>query len=297
MSSYKSGFVSIVGRPNVGKSTLINQILGEKVAIVSDKPQTTRNTIRGIYTRDGFQAVFLDTPGIHKPKHKLGKYMVDAATGSLAGVDVVFYMVDSLASFGPGEEFIIKALASCKTPVFLLINKIDKLEKEKLFQLIEFYLSKYKFAEIVPVSAATGENVERLLEVLEKYLPPGPQYYPDDIISDQPEQILLAELIREQILRKTHDEIPHSCAVTISQMEEREGGKLYIGANIYVERDSQKGIIIGKNGAMLKEVGTAARREIERLFDCGVFLDLWVKAKKDWRDNEFLLKDWSLKPE
>ena len=295
--SYKSGFITIIGRPNVGKSTLINRILGQKVAITSDKPQTTRNTIRGVYTRENMQAVLLDTPGVHKPKHKLDKYMMDSVKSSLDAVDIIFYMVDVQSTYGLGEEFIIKNFANRGIPVFLILNKIDTIEKEALFPLIEMYAAKYDFAEIFPVSAVAGDNLERLLDILPKYLPEGPQYYPEDTVSDQPEEVLVAELIREQILVNTHEEIPHSCAVTVSQMEERPGNMLYVGANIYVDRDSQKGIIIGKNGSMLKTIGSSARREIERLFGCGVFLDLWVKAKRDWRNNEGLLKDWSLKPE
>ena len=295
--SYKSGFITIIGRPNVGKSTLLNCILGQKVAITSDKPQTTRNTIRGVYTRENIQAVFLDTPGVHKPKHKLDKYMMDSVKSSMGAVDIIFYIVDVQSTYGPGEEFIIKSFANRGIPVFLILNKIDTIDKETLFPLIEMYAAKYNFAEVFPISAVSGHNLDRLLEILPKYLPDGPQYYPEDTISDQPEEILVAELIREKILSNTHEEIPHSCAVTVSQMEERPGNMLYIGANIYVDRESQKGIIIGKNGSMLKTIGSSSRREIERLFGCGVFLDLWVKTKRDWRNNEGLLRDWSLKPE
>lgn len=294
---FKSGFVAVIGRPNAGKSTLVNKIIGEKVAIVSEKAQTTRNTIRGIYTDDEMQAVFLDTPGIHKPKYRLGKYMVEAAQNSMEGVDVIFYIIDSSLTFGRGEEFIIETLKDKQTPVYLLVNKIDLLEREKLLPLLAELSSKMNFKEIIPISALSGENITHLLDVLKKELPEGPQYYPEDMVSDLPEQILVSELVREQVLLLTRDEVPHSVAVTVSQMEERQNGKLYIYANIYVDRESQKGIIIGHKGEMLKRIGMGARREIEKIFACSVFLELRVKTKKDWRDNEMLLKDWALTPE
>lgn len=289
---FKSGFVTLFGRPNAGKSTLLNQILGRKVAIVSDKPQTTRNVIRGIYTNEDMQAVFMDTPGIHKPKHKLDRRMMEAAHSSLSGGDLVFYLVDATAEFGGGEEYILKELAKANLPVFLLLNKTDLLKREELLPLLDFYRHKFPFAEMVPISAATGENISLLLELLPKYLPAGPRYYPGETYSDQPEQLLLAELVREQVLAATEEEIPHSTAVTISEIAERQDNLLYVAANIYVERDSQKGIIIGKKGAMLKKIGSQARKEMEQLLGCPVYLDLYVKAKKDWRNNESLLKDW-----
>lgn len=288
----RSGFIAIIGRPNAGKSTLLNRILGQKVAIISDKPQTTRNSIRGIYNSPDMQAIFVDTPGIHKPRHKLNERMMAASNAAMADSDIVFYLVDATASFGSGEEYIIKELASCKCPVFLIINKIDLILPEQLLPMIAAYSTHFDFTEIVPISASTGESVDRLLKVIEEYLPVGPRFYPEDIVSDQPEQLLISELIREQVLHATRDELPHSVAVTISAMEERPGDKLYIEANIYVERDSQKGIIIGKQGQMLKNIGSGARREIERLLGCSVYLELHVKAKKDWRNNERLLKDW-----
>lgn len=295
--TFKSGFIAVIGRPNAGKSTLVNKIVGEKVAIVSEKAQTTRNTIRGIYTDSRMQAIFLDTPGIHKPKYRLDKYMVEAAQGSMEGVDVIFYLIDATLPFGKGEEFIIESLKEKKTPVYLLVNKIDRLERDALLPLLSFLSSKMDFREIIPISALSGENVKHLLEVLYRELPEGPQYYDEDTVSDLPEQILAAELVREQVLLLTRDEVPHSVAVTVSQMEERQNGKLYIYANIYVDRESQKGIIIGKGGSMLKSIGSGARKELEKIFACPVFLELRVKTKKDWRDNEMLLKDWSLKPE
>ncbi len=294
---FHSGFVTLIGRPNVGKSTLLNQIIGHKVAIVSDKPQTTRNTIRGIYNGPEMQAVFMDTPGIHKPKHKLDERMMETARSTLAGGDVVFYLVDHTQPFGKGEAYIIRQLAQLKQPAFLLLNKIDLLAPEQLLPLIDFYRQKYDFAEIVPVSAAKGENVPRLLTVLHQYLPPGPPLYPPEMSSDQPEQLLLAELIREQVLLGTEQEVPHSTAVTITELEERENGLLFVAANIYVERESQKGILIGKKGAMLKKIGQGARREMERMLACPVYLELRVRAKKDWRNNERLLRNWDLERE
>lgn len=290
----KSGFITLIGRPNVGKSTLLNQMLGHKVSIISEKPQTTRNVIRGIYDSPTMQAVFMDTPGIHKPKHKLDQRMMEAAQNSLAGGDLVFYLVDVNATFGAGEEYILRQLAEAKLPVFLILNKIDLLSEAQLLPIIDFYQHKFDFAEIVPVSAKSGDNIERLLQVLEQHLPEGPRFYPSGTISDQPEQFLMSELLREQVLSATEDEIPHSTAVTIAEIEERSENMLYVKANIYVERDSQKGILIGKRGAMLKKIGTDARREMERLLGCRIYLDVRVKAKKDWRNNERLLRDWDV---
>ncbi len=292
--TFKSGFITLIGRPNVGKSTLLNQMLGHKVAIISEKPQTTRNVIRGIYDSPTMQAVFMDTPGIHKPKHKLDQRMMEAAQNSLAGGDLVFYLVDVNATFGAGEEYILRQLAGAKLPVFLILNKIDLLSEAQLLPIIDFYRHKFDFAEIVPVSAKSGDNIQRLLQVLEQHLPEGPRFYPSGTISDQPEQFLMAELLREQVLSATEDEIPHSTAVTIAEIEERSENMLYVKANIYVERDSQKGILIGKQGAMLKKIGTDARREMERLLGCRIYLDVRVKAKKDWRNNERLLRDWDV---
>lgn len=291
---FHSGFITLIGRPNAGKSTLTNQLVGEKVAIISDKPQTTRNTIRGIYTDERMQVVLLDTPGVHKPKFKLGERMMNSVNDALAGCDIILYLVDVTESFGAGEEYILSMLQkdAPKTPVFLILNKIDLFKKEQLLPLISFYADKYSFAEIIPLSAFSGENKDSLLEAIYKLLPEGPCYYLPDTVSDLPENMLVAELIREQALRLTTDEVPHSIAVTVSELEERDNGLLYIGANIYVERDSQKGIIIGKQGAMLKKIGAAARWEIEKIFGCRVYLDIRVRAKKDWRNNTGLLDNW-----
>lgn len=291
---FRSGFVTLIGRPNAGKSTLTNQLVGEKVAIISDKPQTTRNTIRGIYSDEKMQVVLLDTPGVHKPKFKLGERMMNSVNEALAGCDIILYLVDATEEFGSGEEYILSMLRkdAAKTPVFLILNKIDLLKKEQLLPLIAFYADKYAFTEIVPLSAASGENTSSLLEAIYKLLPEGPCYYPPDTVSDLPENMLIAELIREQALRLTTDEVPHSIAVTVSELEERENGLLYVGANIYVERDSQKGIIIGRHGAMLKKIGSAARWEIEKIFGCRVYLEIKVRAKKDWRNNSGLLDSW-----
>lgn len=290
--NFKSGFVTLIGRPNAGKSTLLNKLLGQKIAIISDKPQTTRNSIRGIYNSQTMQAVFIDTPGIHKPRHKLDEKMMLSAKNSLEGGDLVFYLIDASTVFGGGEDYIIKELEKAKLPVFLIVNKIDLIKPDELLPLLDFYNKKYDFTEIIPLSAATGENTDRLLEVLERYLPEGPRYYPEGQATDQPEQLFLSELIREQILLLTKEEIPHATAVTIAAMEERNQDLLYIEANIYVERDSQKGIIIGKKGQMLKTIGSQARKEMERFLGCKVYLELRVKEKKDWRNNKRLLKDW-----
>ena len=284
----KSGFVAVIGRPNVGKSTLVNSLIGQKIAIMSDKPQTTRSKILCVLTHDDFQMIFLDTPGIHKPMKKLGEHMLESALGTLKEVDLIFFVVDASEKFGAGENFIIERLKETNRPVILIVNKIDLLPKEKLLPIIENYSSKYDFAEIVPISAKSETNLETLIDTAKNYLPNGPKYYPDDMVTDQP----AAELIREKILQLTRDEIPHSVAVDIDEIKARENGTQYIRATIYVERDSQKGIIIGKNGAMLKEIGTLSRQEIGILFDSKIFLDLWVKVKKDWRNDEKILKQF-----
>jgi len=294
---FRSGFVAIVGRPNVGKSTLMNHMIGQKIAIMSDKPQTTRNKIHGVLTREGSQIVFLDTPGIHKPQSKLGDYMIKAAEGALSEVEAVLFLIDVSEGIGGGDRFIIERLKSVKTPVFLILNKIDKVEPEKLLETIVQYKDLYDFAEIVPISALQGSNVDRLLEQLERYLPEGPQYYPADQVTDHPEQFVCAEMVREKILQMTREEVPHSIAVTIEAMKVQENGVVQIGAVIFVERDSQKGIIIGKQGAMLKEVGKRARRDIEALLGSKVFLELWVKVKKDWRNQDRVLKDLGYRSE
>ncbi|MEW4370628.1 GTPase Era [Paenibacillus kandeliae] len=289
--SFKSGFVAIVGRPNVGKSTLMNQVIGQKIAIMSDKPQTTRNKIHGVYTTEEMQIVFLDTPGVHKRQSKLGDYMNQTALNTLNEVEAALFLVDAAEGLGGGDRFIIEHLKKVKTPVFLVINKIDQVAPEELLPIIDKYRSLHEFAEIVPISAKNGNNVNTLLEQLGKYLPSGPQYYPDDQVTDHPEQFVCAELIREKILQMTREEIPHSIAVTIEDMYTQENGVVNISAVIFVERDSQKGIIIGKQGALLKEVGKRARMDIQNLLGSKTFLELWVKVKKDWRNQDRVLKD------
>ncbi|TMV44604.1 GTPase Era [Paenibacillus mesophilus] len=291
MSKHKSGFVAIIGRPNVGKSTLLNQVIGQKIAIMSDKPQTTRNKIQGVYTKEDLQIVFLDTPGIHKPKSKLGSYMMKVAENTFREVDAILFLVDVAEGIGGGDRFIIEQLKNVKTPVLLVLNKIDQVHPEALLPVIVAYKDLYEFAEIVPISALQGNNVNTLLEQIGKYLPEGPQYYPADQVTDYPEQFICAELIREKILHLTREEIPHSIAVAIESMKVEDNGLVSIGAVIFVERDSQKGIIIGKQGAMLKEVGKQARRDIETLLGSKIFLELWVKVNKDWRNREHVLKD------
>lgn len=277
---FKSGFVAIIGRPNVGKSTLMNQVIGQKIAIMSDKPQTTRNKIHGVYTSDNQQIVFLDTPGIHKRQSKLGDYMNQTALNTLSEVEAALFLIDASEGMGGGDRYIAEQLKNIRTPVILVMNKIDKIEPEALLPLIEEYRKLHDFAEIVPVSAKHGNNVSTLLEQLGKYLPEGPQYYPDDQVTDHPEQFVCAELIREKILQMTREEVPHSIAVTIEDMKVQDNGVVYISAVIFVERDSQKGIIIGKQGALLKEVGKRARHDIQNLLGSKIFMDLWVKVKK-----------------
>ena len=286
----KTGFVTLVGRPNAGKSTLLNQILDRKIAIVSDKAQTTRHRITGVLTNEEGQIVFLDTPGIHNPRHKLGERMVEIAQSSLYDADVVYYLVDVNNDFGPGEQYIINQLQKTDAPVFLLLNKIDRIEKQDVLALIAQWQERMEFAEIFPLSARKGDNVEALVETTFKYLEEGPQFYPADSVTDQPEEVVIAELIREQILHETRDEVPHSIAVVVEQMKLRDDGKIYVGATIYVERDSQKGIIIGKAGTMLRKIGSKARREIEYLLGEKVYLDLWVKVNEDWRNKETAIK-------
>ena len=292
-NSFKSGFVTLIGRPNVGKSTLMNHLIGQKIAITSDKPQTTRNRIQTVYTDERGQVIFLDTPGIHKAKNKLGEYMVKVAKETLNEVDVVLWLVEPTTYIGAGEQHIIEQLEKVKTPVILVINKIDTVKKEDIMAAIETYQSKYSFAEIVPVSAKKKENTDRLMELVYKYLPYGPMYYDEDTVTDQPERQIAAELIREKALRLLGEEVPHGIAVTIEKMRERADGSMVdIEATIVCERDSHKGIIIGKQGAMLKKIGTKAREEIERLFEYKVNLKLWVKVKKDWRDSDILMKNY-----
>ena len=287
--SIRSGFASIIGRPNVGKSTLINSLIGHKIAIISDKPQTTRNQIRGIFTTEHGQVVFIDTPGMHKPRHRLGEFMVEVARRTLKEVDLILYVVDAAVEFGGGEQYILDQLTKVTTPVFLIINKIDLVSRPELLKVIEIYKSKGQFAEIVPVSAVKRDNLDRLSQVIFDYLPEGPYYYPTDMISDQPEYMIMAELIREKVLLLTREEIPHSVAVEAEEVKVRSNDLVYLRAVIYVERDTQKGILIGKQGKMLKEVGKLAREDIQNLLGNQVYLDLWVKVKKDWRNNPVAL--------
>lgn len=288
-----SGFAAIVGRPNVGKSTLTNHLIGEKIAIMSDRPQTTRNKIMCIMNTDNAQIMFLDTPGIHKPHHKLGEYMVRTAESTLKEVDVILFVVDASEKRGAGEEYITELLQKVKTPVILVVNKIDKLQdKDKLFRIIDSYSKTYDFAAIVPVSALEDEEFPGLVAEITKHLPEGPAYFPDDMITDQPERVIAAEMIREKILLLTRDEIPHSIAVEVEEFKERDNDDVYIRATIFVERDSQKGIVIGAKGSLLKKIGQQARADIESLLGCKVFLDLWVKVKADWRNKDKALKQF-----
>lgn len=283
---FKSGFVSIVGRPNVGKSTLMNNVVGEKIAIMSDKPQTTRNTIQAVYTDDETQIVFLDTPGIHKPKNKLGEFMVKAATDAFKNVDLVLFVVDDSKKIGPGDKKIIEDLKIIKTPVILVINKIDQLEqKDELFDIIKMYDAEGLFKEIVPISALKGKNTDSLMKAIRGYLEEGPKYFPDYMITDQPERVLISELIREKVLHYVHDEVPHGVAVEIEKMKSRKDKEIVdVSAVIYCERSSHKGIIIGKNGRKLKGIGKSAREDIELLLGSQINLQLWVKVKENWRN-------------
>lgn len=295
---FKSGFISIIGRPNVGKSTFLNRVIGQKIAIMSDKPQTTRNKVQGVLTTDDAQMIFIDTPGIHKPKNKLGDFMMKIAVNSLKEVDLILFMVNAEEGFGRGEEFILEKLSGIKTPVFLVINKIDLISPDMLLTIIDTYKEKYDFAEIIPISAIEGNNVERLLEQIQMRLDEGPQFYPADQVTDHPERFIVSELIREKALHLTREEVPHSLAVMIDKMESRKGKEMIdVMATIIVERDSQKGIIIGKQGNMLKEIGMRAREDIEKLLGSKVYLELWVKVQKDWRNKAFHLRDYGFTEE
>jgi GTPase len=287
--NFRSGFIAIIGRPNVGKSTLMNCLLGEKISIISDKPQTTRNRIRGILSRPDAQLVFIDTPGIHKPLHKMNEIMVNMALGTYSEVDVIMLLVEATERPGGGDRFIIDSLAKVRTPVLLIINKVDLIAKERLLPLMQEYSSLYSFAEIIPVSALK-RDLGGLLDALLKRMPKGPKYFPDDQLTDQPERFIVSEIIREKIFELTKEEIPYSTAVMIDQVKE-EPGLTRIDATIFVDRDSQKGIVIGKNGALLKEIGTRARLDAEKLLGVKVFLQLWVKVKKGWRDDNRMLRN------
>ena len=289
----KSGFVTLVGRPNVGKSTLMNHLIGQKIAITSDKPQTTRNRIQTVYTDERGQIIFLDTPGIHKAKNKLGEYMVDVAEHTLKEVDVILWLVEPTTFIGAGERHIAEQLSKVKTPVILVINKIDTLKKqEEILTFIDAYKDVCDFAEIVPLSALKEKNTDLLLDLLFKYLPYGPMFYDEDTVTDQPMRQIASELIREKALRLLNDEIPHGIAVTIEKMRERGNKIMDIEASIVCERDSHKGIIIGKGGSMLKRIGTDARKEIEAMVEMKVNLQLWVKVRKEWRDSELYMKNY-----
>ena len=293
---FKSGFISIIGRPNVGKSTFINRVIGQKIAIMSDKPQTTRNKVQGVLTTNNTQYIFIDTPGIHKPKHKLGDFMMKVAQNTLKEVDVILFMVNAEEGYGRGEEFILEKFQSVKTPIFLIINKIDRIHPDKLLTVIESYNEKFQFAEIIPISALDGNNIERLLEVVRKYLPEGPLYYPADQVTDHPERFIITELIREKALQLTREEVPHSLAVVLEKMEKDPNkDMIHVMATIIVERDSQKGIVIGKQGKMLKEIGRRARLDIENLLGSKVFLEVWVKVQKDWRNKASQLRDYGFR--
>ena len=290
---FKSGFVSIVGRPNVGKSTLMNNVVGEKIAIMSDKPQTTRNTIQAVYTDEEAQVVFLDTPGIHKPKNKLGEFMVKSATDAFKNVDLVLFVVDESKKIGPGDRKIIDDLKNIKTPVVLVLNKIDQLNEEELFDLMKMYNAEGVFEQIVPISALKGRNINELLKVIKSHLEEGPQYFPDYMITDQPERVLVSELIREKVLHYLNDEVPHGVAVEVERMKSRQDKDIVdISAVIYCERDSHKGIIIGKNGRKLKGIGKSAREDMELLLGSKINLQLWVKVKENWRNLQNYISDF-----
>jgi GTP-binding protein Era len=290
---FRSGFVSIIGRPNVGKSTLLNNILGDKIAITSDKPQTTRNRVQGICNSPDAQIIFIDTPGIHQPRSRLNKYMMEAALSSVQGVDVILFLVEADSPSGEREQLILDILAETEEPVLLAVNKIDLVKKEALLQVIDSFARLYPFKEIVPISALTGDGTGQLIELVCRYLPEGPRYFPEDILSDQPERFIVAEIVREKVFRLTRDEVPYSVAVLVESFKERESdGLISISATINVERDSQKGIIIGKKGEMLKRIGTQARKDIEQLLGTRVFLELFVRVRKDWSENVQMLKEF-----
>lgn len=296
-NNFKSGFVTLIGRPNVGKSTLMNRLIGQKIAITSDKPQTTRNKIQTVYTDERGQIIFLDTPGIHKAKNKLGEYMVSVAEHTMNEVDLILWLVEPSTFIGAGERHIAEQLKKVKTPIMLVINKIDTIKnQEEILIFMDAYKDICDFAEIVPVSALKEKNTDLMTELIFKYLPYGPQFYDEDTVTDQPMRQIAAELIREKALRLLDDEIPHGVAVTIEKMTERKNGLMDIEANIVCERDSHKGIIIGKGGAMLKKIGTSARVEIENLLDTKVNLQLWVKVRKEWRDSELYMKNYGYNP-
>ena len=292
---FKSGFVTIVGRPNVGKSTLLNEIMGEKLSIVSNKPQTTRNNIQTILTGEDYQVVFVDTPGIHKPKHKLGEYMVNSAKDSIKEVDLVLFLINPEEEIGRGDKFIIETLKNQKAPVFLVVNKIDEFTQDRVAKTLQMYSQEMEFKEIIPISALKGKNVDKLIELMVEAMPEGPKYYPDDMITDVQERFVVSEIIREKALRTLREEIPHGIAVDIIQMKQSPTGTWHIEVDMLCEKDSHKGIIIGKNGQCLKKIGESARYEIERFLQEKVNLKIWVKVRKEWRDNQNLLKELGYK--
>ncbi|WP_099158539.1 GTPase Era [Virgibacillus ndiopensis] len=294
-NNFKSGFIAIIGRPNVGKSTFMNRVIGQKIAIMSDKAQTTRNKIQGVLTQDDAQMVFIDTPGIHKPKHRLGDFMVKIAENTLNEVDAVLFMINANEGYGKGDQYILDRLEKVKRPVFLIINKIDLIHPDELFPLIEKYKDKHNFEEIIPISALQGNNVTHLLELLKERLPEGPQYYPEDQVTDHPERFIIGELIREKVLQLTREEIPHSIAVIIENIEKRESNAIFIQATIVTERKTQKGILIGKQGSMLKTIGKNARKDIEALLGTKVYLELWIKVQKDWRNKQNQLREFGFR--
>ncbi|WP_019415859.1 GTPase Era [Paenisporosarcina sp. TG20] len=293
---YKSGFISIIGRPNAGKSTFLNKVIGQKIAIMSDKPQTTRNKVQGVLTTDKQQIIFIDTPGINEPRHKLGDFMLKVAKNTLREVDAILLMVDSVDRIGKQDRYIFEMLKGNETPVFLVMNKIDLIHPDKLLSVTESFRKEYDFADVIPISALEGINIDGLLEVLTKYLPEGPQYYPADQVTDHPERFIISELIREKVLHLTHEEIPHSIAVVIEKIKrEEDSEKIRVTATIMVERESQKGMVIGKKGALLKEVGMRARKDIEMLLGSKVYLELWVKVQRDWRNKQVHLRDFGFR--
>lgn len=298
MTQFKSGFITILGRPNVGKSTFMNHVLGQKVAIMSDKPQTTRNKIQGVYTTDTVQMIFIDTPGIHKPKHQLGEHMMRVAKRTLKETEVILFVVNATEKKGPGDEYILNMIKDTNTPVILVINKIDLIHPDELPEIIERYTNEFEFADVVPISALQGTNTTNLLDVIESHLEEGPMYYPKDRVTDHPEHFIVSELIREKILLLTEQEIPHSIGVEVTKMKrEDDREKVKVEALIYVERDSQKGMVIGKGGKMLKRVGTLARKDIEALLGDKVYLELWVKVQKDWRNKPQFIRNLGYKDE
>lgn len=292
---FKSGFVTIVGRPNVGKSTLMNKIMGEKLSIVSSKPQTTRNNIQTILTKEDYQIVFVDTPGIHKPKHKLGEYMVNSAKDSIKEVDVVLFLTNPDDEIGRGDKFILESLKNTKAPIFLVLNKIDENTQERVAKTLAMYSAEFDFNEIIPISALKGKNVDKLVELMVENMPEGPKYYPDDMITDVQEKFVVSEIVREKALRNLRDEIPHGVAVDVIQMKQKPNGNYHIEVDLICEKDSHKGIIIGKNGQCLKKIGENSRYELEKFLRAKVNIKIWVKVRKEWRDNQNLLKELGYK--